>query len=180
MIKLYSFICKQNVLKTEVSPGKVSLSLLLLLFVKRSGAITGAVALPLGLILCYIDFGYTCNHCVWNRIITRTRFSISSYLAALLFCWKSGTEIFWSQKYQLDIWKIALLKTFIWIIVKTKRGAQTFYRPIYIMSRVDGLSFWSKPDLLQRHKTSTNKHISIYRKREGRGVKGRIQKEAGK
>ena len=48
------------------------------------------------------------------------------------------------------------------------------------MIRVDGLSFRSKPDLLQRHKTSTNKYISIYIKREGKGIKGRIQKEAGK
>ena len=48
------------------------------------------------------------------------------------------------------------------------------------MSRVDGLSFRSKPDLLQKHKTSTNKHMSIYRKREEKGIKGRIQKEAGK
>ena len=50
-----------------------------------------------------------------------------------------------------------------------------------IMNRVDGLSFRSNPDLLQRHKTSTNNYISIYRKREGeRDFKERIQKEAGK
>ena len=48
------------------------------------------------------------------------------------------------------------------------------------MNRVGGLSFRSNPDLLQRHKTSTNKYISIYRKREGKGIKERIQKEAGK
>ena len=48
------------------------------------------------------------------------------------------------------------------------------------MNRVGGLSFRSKPDLLQRHKTSTNKYKSVYRKREGKGIKGRIQKEAGK
>ena len=49
---------------------------------------------------------------------------------------------------------------------------------LYIMSRVDGLSFRSKPDLLQRHKqTSTNKYIFIYRKEEGKGIKGRIQKK---
>ena len=41
------------------------------------------------------------------------------------------------------------------------------YMYIYIMNRVDGLGFRSNPDLLQRHKTSTNKYISIYRKREG-------------
>ena len=35
------------------------------------------------------------------------------------------------------------------------------------------------PNLLQRHKTSTNKYISIYRKREGKGIKGRIQEKAG-
>ena len=51
---------------------------------------------------------------------------------------------------------------------------------LYIMNRLDGLSFRSNPDLLQRHKTSTNKYISIYRKREGKGIKERIQKEAGK
>ena len=41
------------------------------------------------------------------------------------------------------------------------------YVKVYIMNRVDGLSFRSNPDLLQRHKGSTNKYISIYRKREG-------------
>ena len=45
---------------------------------------------------------------------------------------------------------------------------------VYIINRVDGLSFRSKPDLLWMHKKSTNKYISIYRKRKGKWIKGRI------
>ena len=42
-----------------------------------------------------------------------------------------------------------------------KKGGGYIYTCIYIMNRVDGLSFRSNPDLLRRHKTSTNKYISI-------------------
>ena len=50
------------------------------------------------------------------------------------------------------------------------------------MSRVAFYSFQSKLDLLQKRKQVTEKYIliSIYRKREEKGIKGRIQKEAGK
>ena len=37
------------------------------------------------------------------------------------------------------------------------------------MSRVDGLSFRSKPDLLQRHKTNTNTYPVIEKER-GKGL----------
>ena len=37
------------------------------------------------------------------------------------------------------------------------------------MSRVDGLSLRSKPDLLQRHKTSTNKYNPFTEKRGEKG-----------
>ena len=47
------------------------------------------------------------------------------------------------------------------------------------MSWVDGLSCRSKPDLVQMHKQVQNKYISIYKRKEGKGIKGRIQKKAG-
>ena len=45
------------------------------------------------------------------------------------------------------------------------------------MSRGDGLSFWSKPDLLQRHKTSTNKYIHLKTKRGEKGLREGSRKE---
>ena len=47
------------------------------------------------------------------------------------------------------------------------------------MSRVDGLSFRSKPDLLQRHiQVQTNTYPFI--EKERRGIKGSIQKKSVK
>ena len=51
---------------------------------------------------------------------------------------------------------------------------------IKVMSRVDGLSFRSKPDLFQRHKTITNKYKSIYLKKKGKGLREGSRKEVGK
>ena len=38
---------------------------------------------------------------------------------------------------------------------------------LLIINRVDGLSFRFQPDFLQRHTTSTDTYISIYRKKRG-------------
>ena len=41
------------------------------------------------------------------------------------------------------------------------KASRKYNWTILIMNRVDGLSFRSNPDLLQRHKTSTNKYITL-------------------
>ena len=46
--------------------------------------------------------------------------------------------------------------------IKNKIQANQGDHPEGIMNRVDGLSFRSNPDLLQRHKTSTNNNIYFF------------------